>query len=404
METASADGSAVGGTERLLLVEDDDGDALIVEDLLLGGAGAAAPLVRARSLAEAKTVLQASQDGSDVRISCVLLDLGLPDAHDLDAVRGVLEVGDVAVVCLTGLDDEHRGAAAVAAGAQDYLVKGAVDGELLRRALRYAVERRRAEEQSRQLYVSRLRAAENARLERGLLPLPQTQDPALGVTARYRPRHGDLLGGDFYDVVELPDGRVFVLLGDVAGHGPDEAALGVSLRIAWRALVLAEVPAEHVLAVLEDVLIRERRSEEIFAQATMLVIAADRRSATLWLAAHLPPMLLDPQPSQLPGDPSGAPLGLLPPGAWRGRRLRLPASWRILLYTDGLVEGRRGPGSFQVLGVPGLLELAAGARRSDSTSALVDDLLDRVQQAHGGEMPDDVAVVALQWPVGRPYR
>jgi serine phosphatase RsbU (regulator of sigma subunit) len=394
-ETESLDRSTAATDGRVLLVEDDDEDALLVEDLLLLG-GSGFEIVRSRTLKHARELLQSGSFG------CVLLDLGLPDGQGLQVVRTILdEAAKVAVICFTGLNDERSGAAAVAAGAQDYLVKGQVDGELLRRSIRYAVERRRAEEQSRQLYASRLRAEEYARLERGLLPLTQTSDPALGVTARYRPRAGDLLGGDFYDVIEVPDGRIFILLGDVAGHGPDEAALGVSLRIAWRALVLAGVDPSRLLPVLEDVLIRERRSEEIFVQATMCVIDPDRLAATLWLAAHLPPMLLDPVPAQLPGDPSSAALGLLPPGNWRARRITLPPSWRLLFYTDGLVEGRRGKGQPQILGVPGLLEFAQASRTLTAGAAVVDDLLDRVQRAHGGAMPDDVAVVAVQWPTAR---
>ena len=391
-ETEPLDRVIEPAEQRILLVEDDDADALLVEDLLLL-AGSEFEIVRSRTLGEARRQLRTGSFG------CVLLDLGLPDGQGLEVVRTVLEeAAKVAVICFTGLNDERSGAAAVAAGAQDYLVKGQADGELLRRAIRYAMERRRAEEQSRQLYASRLRAEENARLERGLLPLTQTHDPSLGVTARYRPRAGDLLGGDFYDVIEVPDGRVFVLLGDVAGHGPDEAALGVSLRIAWRALVLAGVDPARLMPVLEDVLIRERRSEEIFVQATMCVIDSDRLGATLWLAAHLPPMLLDPAPAQLPGDPSSAALGLLPPGTWRGRRITLPPRWRLLFYTDGLVEGRRERGQPQILGVPGLLGFAQSSRVLGSGARVVDDLLDRVQRAHGGAMPDDVAVVAVEWP------
>ena len=394
-ETESLDRMTEPGDGRLLLVEDDDGDALLVEELLLV-AGGEFEIVRSRTLAQTRQLL------TDSRFGCVLLDLGLPDGQGLEVVREVLDrASDVAVICFTGLNDERSGAAAVAAGAQDYLVKGQVDGDLLRRSIRYAIHRRRAEEQSRQLYASRLRAQEYARLERGLLPLTQTRDPQLGVTARYRPRAGDLLGGDFYDVIETPDGRVFVLLGDVAGHGPDEAALGVSLRIAWRALVLAGVDPGRLLPVLEDVLIRERRSDEIFVQATLCVIDADRLAVTLWLAAHLPPMLLDPVPAQLPGDPASSALGLLPPGTWRGRRITLPPQWRLLFYTDGLVEGRRGRGQPQILGVPGLLEFAQSSRLLGGGEAVVDDLMDRVQRAHGGAMPDDVAVVEVQWPVGR---
>jgi DNA-binding response OmpR family regulator len=125
---------------RVLLVEDDEGDAFLVRELLLD-AGSDVDLLRARSIAEAAAHLV------DSSVDCVLLDLGLPDASGLDALRSVLELApNIAVLVLTGLSDEHRGTEAVAVGAQDYLVKGSIDGQLLTRAIRYAVERKRADE------------------------------------------------------------------------------------------------------------------------------------------------------------------------------------------------------------------------------------------------------------------
>jgi serine phosphatase RsbU (regulator of sigma subunit) len=373
---------------RVLLVEDDDGDAFLVSELLTESAPGW-HVERARSVAEATAVL-------GPEIDCVLLDLGLPDAQGLDALHTVLGAGNAAVVCLTGLDDEHRGAAAVAAGAQDYLVKGQVDGDLLHRALRYAVERRRADEQSRQLYASRLQAAENARLERGLLPQPTTRDPRLKVSTRYRPGRGSLLGGDFYDVVETADGTLFVLLGDVAGHGPDEAAVGVCLRIAWRTLVLSGAPPERLLPVLQDVLAGERRAPEIFTTACMVVVPPSRKCADVWLAGHHAPILLDPEPHQLPSAGRGPALGLLPHGTWTGQRLDLGPSWRLVLYTDGWIEGRVDGGPRR-LGIPGLLDLAAVSPALPSTPDLLDDLLRSVHDLNGGPLSDDVAVVALEW-------
>ncbi|MEO7981002.1 MAG: response regulator, partial [Sporichthyaceae bacterium] len=247
----------------VLLVEDDEGDAFLVRELLLD-AGSRVDLLRARSVAEATVVLPAQVD-------CVLLDLGLPDASGLDALTAVLELApSIAVLVLTGLSDEHRGIEAVAAGAQDYLVKGSIDGQLLMRAVRYAVERKRADESVRRLFASEARAAENARLERGLLPQALLRTGAVSVVARYRPgRHQSLLGGDFYDVIECPDGTVFALIGDVAGHGPDEAALGVCLRIAWRTLVLSGTDPDRILPAMDAVLVSERSTEEVFATVAM---------------------------------------------------------------------------------------------------------------------------------------
>lgn len=380
-------GGAVAVATRVLLVEDDEGDALLVEELL-DDAGAAIELTRARSVAEARSALD---DG----YACVVLDLGLPDVSGLDAVRAVIDAArETAVIVLTGHADEHRGIAAVAAGAQDYLVKGQVDGQLLARAIRYAIERKRADEQLRRLYESELRAAENARLERGLLAVPQVADGSVDVVTRYRPGRDAVLGGDFYDVVETADGRLHVLLGDVAGHGPDEAALGVCLRIAWRTLVLSGVERDRLLPVLEDVLVRERRSDEVFATLAMLVVEPDRTGARLFLAGHPAPLLLGAKPEQLPDDLVGPALGVLPGVVWGSRTLRLEPGWRLMVFSDGLVEGHVGQGS-ERLGVDGLIDLAVRSPHYAEAGLLVDHLIRQAQQLHGGELTDDVAVVVV---------
>src|SRR4051794_5710750 len=260
-----ADGNHLSSsTLCVLLVEDDEGDAFLVRELLID-AGSRVELLRARSVSEASAVLSGHVD-------CVLLDLGLPDATGLDALTTVLELApSIAVLVLTGLSDEFRGTEAVAVGAQDYLVKGSIDGQLLMRAIRYAVERKRADESLRRLFASEARAAENARLERGLLPEAMLRSGRFTVAASYRPgRHQSLLGGDFFDVMESEDGAVSGLIGDVAGHGPDEAALGVCLRIAWRTLVLSGADPDRILPAMDAVLVSERATDEVFATVAMV--------------------------------------------------------------------------------------------------------------------------------------
>ena len=228
--------TAAGGHRlSLLLIEDDRGDALLVEELI-ADTDAQFESLWAQSIADAERML-ATQ-----RPDCVLLDLNLPDAAGVDAVHRVQRLdASIPIIVLTGLADEHFGVTAVSTGAQDYLVKGRVDPDMLRRAVLYAIERKRAEIATVDLHSTRLRAMENARLERGLLPSPMLQDtPGVDIVTRSRPSRQDaLLGGDFFDVVQMPNRTVHVMIGDVAGHGPDEAALGVALRIGWRALTFA---------------------------------------------------------------------------------------------------------------------------------------------------------------------
>ena len=238
---------------HLLLVEDDEGDAFLVSELLKEE-DPSIVVRHVRSLADAVESL--STEAPD----CVLLDLGLPDATGLGALERLRAVRPgVAHLVLTGDRDVQRGVEAVAAGAQDYLIKGSVDGDGLRRAVLYAVERRQADHVRERLRAAEILAEEATRLERGLLPVPILHDRALGVGTGYRPgRERTLLGGDFYDAVEMPDGSVHLVIGDVAGHGPDEAALGVCLRVAWRTLTLAGAAPEAVLPTLQRVLVHER--------------------------------------------------------------------------------------------------------------------------------------------------
>jgi serine phosphatase RsbU (regulator of sigma subunit) len=379
------------GPLRVLLVEDDDGDALIVEDLLQESA---APIVlqHVRTLAEAIPVAGAHD--------CALLDLNLPDSTGVEGLRALRAAADApAILVLTGLDDEQRGIEALAAGAQDYLIKGHVDGLLLARSIRYAVERRRAEDAQRQLALARVQAAENARLERGLLPTPLVSDRHLRISAHYRAgRRRALLGGDFYDVVEDGDGAIHAIIGDVCGHGPDEAALGVALRIAWRTLVLSGSPADDVLPLLQDVLRAERHDEGVFTTLAALTLSPDRTSVSVRSAGHPLPLLLSDgaTPRPLADHPNGPPLGIVEGARWPAGRAVLPEPWALLLYTDGVIEGRRGSGH-ERLGEDGLVRIVAEARtrHAGDADALVRAIVERAEQHNAGPLLDDVALVLV---------
>lgn len=387
--------SSPAAATRVLLVEDDDGDAFLVSELLFD-AGASVEITRARSLAEAEAELQLS-----ATFHCVLLDLGLPDTSQLAGLRALLDSApNIAVLVLTGLADEHQGMEAVAAGAQDYLVKGSIDGQLLIRAIRYAVERKRADESIRRLYASEVRAAENRRLERGLLPQPLVSSHGVSVVARYRPgRHQSLLGGDFYDVVECSDGTLFAVIGDVAGHGPDEAALGVCLRIAWRTLVLAGTNPDAILSSMDAVLVSERGSVEVFATVSMVRIDMRRHVARFWQAGHpMPTVIEGSQVRALPEQAAGTALGVIENASWESTDVDMQPESMLMMFTDGLIEGYDGPGSSGRLGEPAMHGLMARLLEEGlDRSAFADALLREVRQRNGGELTDDVALLLLSW-------
>jgi serine phosphatase RsbU (regulator of sigma subunit) len=392
----------------VLLVEDDDGDALLVQELLRE-VGAPVALLRARSLRQATTMVS--------EVACVLLDLGLPDSQGLQGLRQLLRVEpEAAIVVLTGEANEHLGEQAVRAGAQDYLVKGEVAGHMLHRVIRYAVERRRAEEAQRELRVAQVQAEENARLERGLLPSPLLADPRLSMSARcLAGGQQHLLGGDFYDVVEAADGWVHALIGDVCGRGPAEAALGVCLRVAWRTLVLAGRPADEILATLNQLLEHERQDDTMFATMCMMSVAPDRGAGWVRMAGHLPPLLVTRGGVLELQTPTSPPLGLGRVQHWPGTQFRLDGTWSVLLYTDGLIEGRIGKGS-ERLGSEGLMDLIRAALRAappaegnggtstagpSADDVLLDRVIEDVRELNGGDLDDDLAILALGYAPGR---
>jgi len=372
----------------VLLTEDDDGDALLVEEML-ADAPATAVLERVETLSAALS--------GPITADCVLLDLQLPDVMDLTGLTRLRQhAPGVAVVVLTGQRDQATGVAAMAAGAQDYLVKDQVDGPLLVKALRFARERKRAEQVEQQFLQQQLLASENARLERGLLPSPLLNDPKLALASRYRPgRNGSLLGGDFWDAIELPDGTVQAMIGDVCGHGPDEAALGVALRIAWRSLVMSGLPAADVLKTVEQVLVHER-IEPLFATLCMVEIAPDRASLRLSLAGHPPPLLLTGDGGRLlPSDHVGVPLGIATDARWEALDVPLEPGWSLLLYTDGVFEGRVG-GSSERLGHDRMALLVLEILRETGPGrALLDELITRAERLNAGPLDDDLALALL---------
>lgn len=370
----------------VLLVEDDDGDALLVEELVID-AEEAIVLRRARSLAEAVAMARVAQ--------CALLDLGLPDASGLEAIEALRDAApELAVVVLTGLGDRQRGIEAVAAGAQDYLVKGEVEGQTLARAIRYAIERRQAEADSRRLALAEQRQAENERLARGLLPTLRVEGSGLAVATRYVPGGQDaLVGGDFYDAVAHPDGTVRVVIGDVCGHGPDEAAVGVALRIAWRSLVVAGATPDEVLAGVDDILRLERGETSTFATVCDLTFDPALDHVAVRLHGHPPPLLVaHGTATWVEAVRPAMPLGVFDHQVAPVHEVPLVPGWQLLVVTDGLYEARVD--GEERLGMDALAGLVAGlARGGASAQDLLDRLFQQVVAANGGHLDDDAAAL-----------
>jgi serine phosphatase RsbU (regulator of sigma subunit) len=152
---------------------------------------------------------------------------------------------------------------------------------------------------------------------------------------------------------------------------------------------------------LEQVLVHERLADEVFATACMVSVAPDRRSATVRVAGHpLPVLIAGGEATELPGPPSRPPLGIgAGAGSWPEVAVTLPAGWQLLMYTDGLIEGRvPDRGAADRLGTQRLVELVRERAGAESGSALINRLIGTAERLNGGDLTDDVAVLVLAAP------
>ena len=199
----------------------------------------------------------------------------------------------------------------------------------------------------RLLDVQRQSARLHARLEASLLPpAPFLGDP-LDVGLDYQPSERTMqLGGDFLDVVELGERIVAFVIGDVSGHGPDAAALGATLRAGWQGAVRSGADGAVVLRSLEQLLERERQTAETLVTVCIGWIDREAWTLTLAVAGHPAPLVSTAGSVTVPVVRVAPPLGAAFDPRPAASTLRLPPSFDLLAFTDGVVErrGRRGQG------------------------------------------------------------
>lgn len=213
-----------------------------------------------------------------------------------------------------------------------------------------------------------------------------------GFTVRYRPASRPLqVGGDWYDVVDLDDGRVALIVGDCVGHGLAAATVMGQLRSACRALLLEQPSPGAALAGLDRfaALLPGARCTTAFCA----VLTSDTGELVYSSAGHPPPVMTyaDGTTVMLEGD-HGLPLALRPEWPRPENRVTMPPRATLLLYTDGLVE-RRGDSIDD--GVDRAAELVQEGR-SKTLDEVADQLMSRLEPAGG--YPDDVAILLYRQP------
>ena len=200
-----------------------------------------------------------------------------------------------------------------------------------------------------------------------------------------------LVGGDFYDLVMMPNGRVMIAVGDVCGKGVQAAKRMAVVRHTMRAVVADDLSAGDWLGEVNRRLIAMDEGSDFVTVALILLDPSDGR-LEFSLAGHPPPYLVAPSGLRELRGASGAPLGVFADGVYPAGREQLAQGDVLLLYTDGLSEARCGDSLF------GQEELPArvGTLLQRPFVGEAERLVESAQQYGRGELRDDVVVVLLR--------
>jgi len=391
-----------GQTLTVLLVEDSEVDARLFE-LALSEVRTTRFVVRhVERLAVALGLLAAEP------FDVILSDLGLPDSRGEETFVALhAQAPHVPIIVLSGLDDEELAIRMVHAGAQDYLVKSRLASELLGRAIRYAIERQRIQEELRDKNDQLLADLGMAReFQFAFLPqkyptLPRGRSPDQSTVRfchQYRP--SGTVGGDFFNFLVLSDTKVGVLVSDVMGHGVRAALVTAMIRgLVEEIKPLAGDPGQF-LAEMNRSLVEVLRQTDKTMFATAFYMVLDTADGTLLFASAGHPIPLHlartrgvVESLSFGRERAGPVLGLFTDSNYVTARLTMTPGDAVIIYTDGLFEALNATG--EQYGETRLRDITT--QPHDSTAALLEKLVADVQQFAGSQsFEDDVCVVGVE--------
>lgn len=231
-------------------------------------------------------------------------------------------------------------------------------------------------------------------LQQTLIPPTPPSIPGLDVAAAYRPSgNGDEVGGDFYDVFQIADDDWAVVIGDVAGKGVEAAVVTALARYTLRAAVVGTQRPSDALRLLNSALLKDG-VERFCTVALARLRRADPWTAEIAIGGHPPPLLKWAGRRCRPVGAPGSLLGVFDDPVFTDTTVELQPGACLLLYTDGVTEGRRRAEFFGDDRLAEVLDRLGDRPASEVVAGLVGELL-----AFQAQDPrDDIATVAVRTP------
>jgi serine phosphatase RsbU (regulator of sigma subunit) len=239
-------------------------------------------------------------------------------------------------------------------------------------------------------------------LQRSLLPARTPSIPDVSVATRYRAvGRGNEVGGDFYDIWEVPGDGFGVAIGDVCGKGPEAAALTSLMRHTVRTASLHEPTPTRVLRVLNDGILRRVDADRFCTVLYAHIVAvADGHRVRLSAAGHPLPYLIRPDGDVEQLGRPGLLLGVFPQIEVYDCEYVIRAGETVVMFTDGVTEHRGENGMF---GEERLVEVLG--RSAGRPAAQVADAIDEAVNGYSDRpLLDDIAIVVLGFEGGTPVR
>jgi serine phosphatase RsbU (regulator of sigma subunit) len=227
-------------------------------------------------------------------------------------------------------------------------------------------------------------------MQRSLLPRSRPQLEELEIGDVYASSSRVDVGGDVYDFLELPEGTLAVVLGDVTGHGIDATADMAMAKFVFRSLAREHSEPGQFLSAANEIVLEEIAAGKFI---TLLYLTVDPRSGEVVCASagHPPPRLVGPGRAPEPLAARGLALGIEGGQHYDEARVRLEPGDAAVLFTDGLLEARRGNEIYGEERLAAALTAKAHLPAKELANALLEDC-----RSFAGELGDDCAIVVLK--------